>query len=70
MGAAVDNGGGQMTQQRVAGKECSAGDGSEGLQTLVGLLGLSLLFLQNQELRRPILSCFHLLAGILVCLPT
>lgn len=71
MGAAVDNGGRQMTQQRVEeGKEQYTGDKSEELQTLVPLIGLSPLFLQNQELRPPTLSSFHLLPGILTCLPT
>lgn len=45
-------------------------DKSEELQTLLGLIGLSPLSLQNQELRPPTLSGFHLLPGILTCLPT
>lgn len=71
MGAAADNGGRQMTQQRVSeGKERCSGDKSEQLQPLVRLIGLSPLFLQNQELSPPTLSSFHLLPGILTCLST
>lgn len=45
MGAAGDNGGRQMTQQRVAeGRQRCTGDRSEDLQTSVRLKGLSPLF--------------------------
>lgn len=60
-----------MTQQRAAeGKERHTGDRREELQTLVRLTGLSALFLQNQELRSPTLSSFHLLPGIVTSRPT